>query len=123
MQTFEFKEVYGVLPAVLLARAQHIPEEAQVSVVVLKAQGEVTIVGATMVRVIGPLAEIDGDEWSSVAGADEEPKNLLWPLEDVVFFCFSTIHSCCCRMFCEKPANLVSWDINRALPFSCGTCT
>jgi hypothetical protein len=86
MQTLEFKEVCGVLPAVLLARAQHIPEEAQVSVVVLKAQGEVTIVGATMVRVIGPLAEIVGDEWSSVAGAGEEPKNLLWPLEDVVFF-------------------------------------
>jgi hypothetical protein len=62
MQTLEFKEVCGVLPAVLFASAQHIPEETQVSLVVLKAQGEVTIVGATMVRVIGPLAEIDGDE-------------------------------------------------------------
>jgi hypothetical protein len=54
---------------------------------VLKAQGDVTIVGATIVRVIGPVAEIVGDEWSSedAAGA-EPPKNLLWPLEvDVVF--------------------------------------
>ena len=62
MQTLEFNEVCGVLPVVLFARAQHIPDEAQVSLVVLKAQGEVTIVGATIVRVIGPLAEIVGDE-------------------------------------------------------------
>ncbi len=81
-----------MFPVVLFAKAQHIPDWEHVSLVVLKAQGEVTIVGATIVRVIGPLDEIVGDEWSSwdeddeagAAGGGEPPKNLLCPLEVVV---------------------------------------
>ena len=77
-----------MFPVVLFAKAQHIPDWEHVSLVVLNAQGEVTIVGATIVRVIGPLEEIVGDEWSSWDEDDEadggEPaKNLLWPLEVV----------------------------------------
>jgi hypothetical protein len=94
------REVWGVFPVVQFAKAQHIPDWEHVSLVVLRAQGEVTIVGATIVRVIGPFEEIDGDKWSSEdeddeagaaggaggAGGGEPPKNLLWPLEVVDVF-------------------------------------